>query len=124
MKRYDLYGGSRNCFQFGAKQFWVVRLTSKIDAWVSYNTVVAIVDNSNHEVISGFAARGYSRTTSKKFNQACYEFARGYDIVAYDSYRYHEFNREHSCCMIDMWERNWDDPNKAVASTYYLASVL
>ena len=34
MKRYDLTGQVR---QFGAKQFWVVKLNSRFDAWPAMN---------------------------------------------------------------------------------------
>lgn len=121
MKRYDLTGQVR---QFAAKQFWVVKLNSRFDVWVSYNTAVAIVDHLTYEVIEGECARGFSCTTSKQVGQAYYEFARGYERIAYDSYRYHEFNREHSCVQINMWGDEWCKYNRASSATYYLAEVL
>ena len=124
MKRYDLAGGAQAAKQFGAKQFWVVKLNSRFDAWVSYNTVVAIVDHKTHEVIEGSKARGFSRTTSKQVGQAHFEFARGYDTATYDSYRYHEFNRENGCEFINMWEDDWGKLNAASAATFYLQEQL
>ena len=121
MKRYDLAGQVR---QFGAKQFWVVKLNSRFDVWVSYDTAVAIVDHLTHEVIEGAYARGFSRTTTKQVTQAYGEFARGYFGAAYDSYRYHEFNREHSCVQINKWKDEWGRYNACSAATYYLAEVL
>ena len=120
MKRYDLSG---NVKQFGSKQFWVVSFNARYDAWVSYNTVVAIVDNVTHEVIQGYAARGFSRTTSKQVNQACYEFAYGYEVHAYDSARYHEFNAEHGLNDETKWY-DWDEYNIAATATYRLAGIL
>ena len=121
MKRYDLAG---NCKQFGAKQFWVVKLNSRFDAWVSYDTLVAIVDHKTHEVIEGVCARGFSRTTSKQVGQAYYEFACGYHGVAYNSIRYHEFNREHGFGQIDNWGDEWGTYNAATAATYFLYNRL
>lgn len=124
MKRYDLAGSASACKQFGAKQFWVVKLNSRFDAWVSYNTLVAIVDHKTHEVIEGACARGFSRTTSKQVGQAYYEFARGYAGSAYNSYRYHEFNREHGFEQINNWGDEWGKYNAASAATYFLYNRL
>ena len=121
MRRYDLTGKVE---QFGAKQFWNVKLNARFDVWVSYNTVVAIVDHLTHEVIEGKCARGFSRTTSKQVGQAYYTFARGYEGHSYNSARYHEFNHEHSCVQINMWEDEWCKYNAAAAATYYLNKVL
>ena len=120
MKRYDLSG---NVEQFGKKQFWVVSFNARYDAWVSYNTVVAIVDHATHEVIQGYAARGFSQTTSKQVTQACYEFAYGYEIQAYNSERYHEFNAEHGLNDENTWY-DWDEYNRAATATYRLAGIL
>lgn len=124
MKRYDLYGGSKNAKQFGAKQFWVVNVNERYDLWVSYNTVVAVVDHENEIVICGRKARGYSCTTSKQVSQAYMKFAFGYYMAAYDSDYYHEFNVENDCCTIYNWDDHWDDLNFAPTATYYLGNVL
>ena len=121
MKRYDLTG---DCKQFGAKQFWVVKLNSRFDAWVSYNTVVAIVDHETRAVYEGECARGFSCTTSKQVGQAYSEFARGYFGVGYNTYRYREFNRENGCEQINKWGDEWCKFNAATAATYFLKEAL
>ena len=124
MKRYDLAGSASDCKQFGAKQFWVVKLNSRFDAWVSYNTVVAIVDNQSREVIEGECAKGFSRTTSKQVGQAYGEFAQGYSGVAYNSDKYHEFNRLQGWEQINNWGDEWGKYNAASAATYFLYNRL
>ena len=113
MKRYDL---GKNAEQFGQKQFWVVRC-GRYHVWVSYNTAVAIVDNQTHEVILGKLARGFSRTTSKQVTQACYTFARGYDIINYNSVRYWEFTNTHKL-NDEKWGVEWDKCDYAMRCVY------
>lgn len=121
MKRYDLAG---NVKQFGAKQFWVCKLNARFDMWVSYNTVVAVVDNVTHEVIEGYAYRGYSRTTSKQTSQASYEFVRGYDHSSYKSVRYNEFMEEYPKLTDEHGFVDWDDPGHASFVTHCFDDLL
>ena len=121
MKRYDLAG---NCKQFGAKQFWVVELNARFDVWVSYNTVVAIVDHEFRYVYEGEYASGFSRTTTKQVHQAYGEYARSYVGFSYGSIAYNEFNKEHGCEQINPWGDEWGKYNAATAATYFLKDAL
>ena len=121
MKRYDLAGSVE---QFGAKQFWVCHLNDSYDMWVSYNTVVAVVDHVSREIFEGYAFRGYSRTTSKQTLQASFEFARGYEHHAYKSDKYNEFMGIYPKLTKEFGFVDWDTPNKASFATHCFNDLL
>ena len=121
MKRYDLAGKVE---QFGAKQFWVCTLDKGIDLWVSYNTVVAIVDNLFERVYTGYAFRGYSRTTSKQCSQALYKYAFHYDVQSVYDETVEVEGIPKDVLYPDRFECEWDAIGKASIVSHRIAEYL
>lgn len=121
MKRYDLAG---EVLQFGSKQFWVCLLKNGFDLWVSYDTVVAIVDHNEKIVLEGAYARGFSCTTTKQVNQAYGVYTHGYyETYAYDSDEYIDYSIKHKLNPADCY-CPWDALNRAHLTSYRLADIL